>query len=121
MVAEILVTHPDPEDPLPEHRFEPMLRSARVPVIVEAGSHPPDHFQDPVGRLQKEGSSVRGHPPTVESGHDLTSTRTLKPDRFLRTLRHGGSRSMYKGKLLCYIPLQRIIVLPRTTVASDPG
>lgn len=121
MVVEILVTHPDPEDPLPEQRFEPMLRSARVPVIVEAGSHPPDHFQDPVGCLQKEDSSVRGHPPTVKPGHDLTSSRTLKSDRFLRTLCHGGSRSTDKGKLLCDIPLHRISVPPRTTVVSDPG
>ena len=51
MVVEILLTQPDPEDPLPEQRSEPMLRSARVPVIFDAGSHPPDHVQDPVGCL----------------------------------------------------------------------
>ena len=43
MFVEILVIHPGPEDPLPEQRSEPMLRSARVPVVIEAGSHPPDH------------------------------------------------------------------------------
>ena len=121
MVVEILVTHPDPEDPLPEQRFEPMLRRDRVPLIVEAASHPPDHVRDPVGRLQKEGSSVRGHPPTVKSGHDPTSSGTLKPDRSLRPLSHGESRSLTKSKLLHDISLQRVNPPPRTTVVSDPG
>ena len=77
MIVEIFVTQREPEHPLADQCCDRVLRSGRIPMIVEASPDPVGHLQHLVRFPQQKGSAVRRHPPTVKSACDLTSARPL--------------------------------------------
>ena len=121
MIVEIFVTQREPEHPLSDQRFERVLRSGWIPVVIEASRHTRAQPHDLVRIPQKQRSAVRLHPPAVKSAYDLTPARNSKHHRIPYTLCHDGNRSTNQGKSLPIIHLTHVYVPSYTALVSDPG
>jgi hypothetical protein len=63
-----------------------VLDAPRIAVIAEASGEPGKDPRALLNLRQEQRATIRADRPTIESGHDLASTRPFEPEFLLATL-----------------------------------